>query len=81
MKRKKKLELDITELADEYGLFAIIGHDNKNTGCRIVRRIEDKYYAEDWSDMTWDEQVAFLTDLQGMYSLFSHFLKQKEKEE
>lgn len=73
MKKKEQARLD--ETYD--GVFATIGHNDNNTGCRFIRRIKNKYYVEDWNAMTREEQVSFLMDLQGMFELFSRFTKEK----
>lgn len=82
MKRKTELELDVTELADEYDgkLFAVIGHSENNVGCRFVFKDGDKHYVRMWHELTRDEQCSFINDLGTMYSLFSHFLKPTKEE-
>ena len=82
MKRDKKLELDVTKLANEYDgkMFAVIGHSENNVGCRFVCKKSGRHYARQWHELTRDEQCSFLNDLGTMYSLFSHFLKPMKEE-
>lgn len=82
MKRDKKLELDVTKLADEYDgkMFAVIGHSENNVGCRFVCKSGGKHYTRLWHELTRDEQCSFLNDLGTMYSMFSHFLKPMKEE-
>lgn len=82
MKRDKKLELDVTKLANEYDgkMFAVIGHSENNVGCRFVCKKSGRHYARQWHELTRDEQCSFLNDLGTMYSLFSNFLKPMKEE-
>lgn len=82
MKRDKKLELDVTKLADEYDgkMFAVIGHSENNVGCRFVCKNGGRHLARMWHELTRDEQCSFLNDLGTMYSMFSHFLKPTKEE-